>query len=188
MTVTTDFPSVLREWRKKSGLTQRALAQRLGITRTAIAGYEQARNLCSSEIGAKLVELGFPAEYLVCGKHYVKTAKKALSDEERAFAEENHRLVYRYLQFKQLSFEDWYDVVIFGYLHAVKLWFDRINLHKYSFSTIAYRCMRSEVCSEREKQKRRPEYRAVSFDDIIPGTDSVTYGDILCDPRDCVGI
>lgn len=181
-----DFPSALKEWRKKSGLTKRALAQCLGITPTAIGCYERGKNLCSPEIGAKLVELGFPAEYLVYGRHYVKTAKNVLSDEERAFAEGKHGLVYRYLQFNRLSFEDWYDVVIFGYLRAIHHWFLCSDIHKYSFSTIAFGAMQTAVYNERRKIRRQP--KTVSFDGIIPGTDDLAYADILCDPRDCVGI
>lgn len=100
----------------------------------------------------------------------------------------HHDCVYRYLGKHRLARDDWYDIVVFGYLHAVKMWFARPDLHKFQFSTIAYNCMRSSVGSELRKQKRRFEYRAVGLEENIPGTDGMTYIDILCDPRDCVEI
>lgn len=181
-----DFPSALREWRKERELTQRALAAMIGVCQSAIYRYESGKVKPSPETASVLVELGFPSELIQCGNHYNRTAKSALTDEERTFAEKNHKLVYSYLNSRRLSENDWYDVVIFGYLHAVQVWFRRSELRKYKFSVIAYSAMRDAVKQERKKIRREPHITYIY--DNIPNTDGLIYADILCDPRDCVGI
>lgn len=42
-----------------------------------------------------------------------------LTEEQKAFAEENHNLIYTFLHKKNLSFDEYYDVVVMGYLKAV---------------------------------------------------------------------
>lgn len=181
-----DFPSALREWRKERGLSQRALVAMIGVCQSAIYRYESGKVKPSPETASVLIELDFPPELIQYGGHYKRTAKSALTDEERAFAEKNHKLVYSYLNSRRLSENDWYDVVIFGYLHAVQVWFRRPELRKYKFSVIAYRTMRDAVKQERKKTHRNPPVTYIY--DFIPGTDGITYADIICDPRDCVGI
>ena len=66
-----------------------------------------------------------------------------LTAEQRDFAAEHHNLVYKFLNENQLSEDDYYDVVIFGYLSAVKDYVSSSDLQrKYSFSTIAWKQMR----------------------------------------------
>ena len=178
-----DFSVALKEWRENSGLSQRALAARIGVCQSAIYRYEHSCIKPSPETAQALIKLGFPPESIQYGGHYNRTAKAALTDEESAFAEKHHKLVFSYLYSRSLSYENWYDVVIFGYLHAVQIWFLRNELHKYKFSVIAYSAMDSAVKAERKRMRR---HQAVSLNDIIPGTDGLTYGESLCDPRDCV--
>lgn len=100
-----------------------------------------------------------------------------LNRSEQEFAIEHHDLVIRFLAINHLPAVDWYDVVIFRYLGSVYRWFNRLDLHYYSFSTIAFNAMRSAVGHEREKQGRR--IQTISLDDIIPGTDGMTYGELV---------
>ena len=100
-----------------------------------------------------------------------------LSPAEQAVAEQNFSLVFRFLRKQQLPVDDWFDVVIFRYLLTVKNWFSRPDLYKYEFSTIAWRAMASAVHNERQKQSRR--IQTISLDDPIPGTDGLTWGDII---------
>ena len=46
-----------------------------------------------------------------------------MTQEEREFAEQNHSLVTDFLRCKRLPMDDFYDVVIFGYLSAVQQYF-----------------------------------------------------------------
>lgn len=99
-----------------------------------------------------------------------------LTPEEQVFAAENHSVLVWYLNTNKLDKSEFYDVAAMGYLQAVKKWFARPELHKWAFSTIAGQSMRSRVHLERKKQDRLP---TVSLDDLIPGTDGLTYGDTI---------
>ena len=95
---------------------------------------------------------------------------------DRELARQNIRTVAGFLAHHRLS-DDWYDVVIFRYLLTVQNWLDRPELHRYAFSTIAWRAMSSAVSNERRKQGRR--IRAVSLDAPVPGADGITLGDTV---------
>ena len=66
-----------------------------------------------------------------------------LTREQREFATKWHNLIYTFLNEKRLSEEDYYDIVVFGFLRAVKRYFTEPALQQYSFSTIAWKNMRS---------------------------------------------
>ena len=100
-----------------------------------------------------------------------------MNREERAFAAEHHALVIRFLKVNRLPAADWYDVVVFRYLGSVYRWFTEIELHYYSFTTVAFNAMRSAVGNERAKEVRR--IKAISLDDAIPGSDGMTWADTI---------
>ncbi len=181
-----EFPRRLREWRTANGLIQKELAEKSGISCRQIQNYEHGTSFPSVEAGRRLVALGFDPAYLPEGVHRVRCPdiNAPLTDEEQQFAAKKHGLVYWFLNWAGLSQDEWYDIIAIGYLQAVKKWFARPEIHCFSFSTIAKKAMKNSVRLEREKQSRLP--RTVSLDDIIPGTEGMTYGETLCDPRDCV--
>jgi len=72
-------------------------------------------------------------------------AKYVLTKEQRKFAEEYHELVYEYLNAKHLSEDDFYDITVFGYLRAVKKYTERMDLQEYSFKTVAWRAMDTDL-------------------------------------------
>lgn len=100
-----------------------------------------------------------------------------LNAREREFAAENHHIVGEYLRMRRLLEDEWYDVVIFRYLRAVRLWFDRPELHRWKFRTIAYQNMRSAIGNEMTKMGRR--IQALSLDAEIQGTDGLTIADTV---------
>lgn len=102
---------------------------------------------------------------------------KPFTDEERAFAAQHHGLVERYLSKFHLPADEWYDVAVFGFLRATRNWIRRPELHKYQFSTIAFRSMSSSVFTERNKQSRR--IQTVSLDAVLPGTEHFTLADTI---------
>ncbi len=180
-----DFPRLLKEWRETNGLSQRALAARLGVKQSTVSTYETGKNIPSSELCAKLIcETGLKASEIPCGQHYIKIENRPFTEAERNFAAEHHGCVIHYLRSQKLDYDEWYEICVFAYLKAVQIWFSREALHKYSFITIAYRKMKSAVKDVYRAKQRRP--KMVSLDDVIPGTDDLTYGETLCDPRDCV--
>lgn len=100
-----------------------------------------------------------------------------LTAAEQAVAAQNAYMVPRFLAANRLPVDDWYDVVVFHYLLTVKKWFAHPELYKYGFSTIAWQGMSSAVSNERKKQERR--IQTVSLDEVIPGTDGLTYADTV---------
>lgn len=80
-----------------------------------------------------------------------------LTYQQRAFAAKNHRLVYKFLSEKGLSADEYYDVVIFGYLRAVRRYHTEPKIRKYRFSTIAWSCMRADLSNYMKKAKNSVE-------------------------------
>ena len=100
-----------------------------------------------------------------------------LSEAEKSVAHQNYWLVKRFLELRKLPEDEWFDVVVFRYLLTVERWFRQPELYKYEFSTIAWNAMRSAVANERKKQRR--QIKTVSLDEFIPGTDGLTWGDVV---------
>ena len=61
-----------------------------------------------------------------------------LTKEQQAFATDHHGLVYKFLNENHLPEDEFYDVVVFAYLKAVKDYFNSPSAQKFSFSTIPY--------------------------------------------------
>lgn len=107
-----------------------------------------------------------------------------LTDEESRYAAEHYALIHRFLNKKRLPEEDFFDVVVFGYLRAVKRYLEEEKLRKWDFSTIAWRAMRSSVSEYLTAQKRpcrnavicsldrsSPEEPTFSLYEVIPNDD-----------------
>jgi RNA polymerase sigma factor (sigma-70 family) len=93
--------------------------------------------------------------------------EKTLTREQSDFAAQHHGLVYSFLRKYAYSEEDFYDIAVFGYLDAVRDWFDRELAGQYKFSTIAFRHMRFRVIDRLRAQnaeKRRAEVICYSED------------------------
>ena len=61
-----------------------------------------------------------------------------LTQLQKKFAEENQDTVLRFLSHKGLPAEDYYDIVIFGYLQAVQEYDENPALSRFRFSTVAW--------------------------------------------------
>ncbi|MCD8279349.1 hypothetical protein [Enterocloster citroniae] len=99
-----------------------------------------------------------------------------LTPEEQQFAADNYECLQRCIRSQRLD-QGMSDVAALGYIHAVKKWFARSDLHKWTFRAIAHQTIRSHVSNERCKQGRR--IQVVSLDAEVPGTDGFTYGQII---------
>ncbi len=71
-------------------------------------------------------------------------ALRLMNNRERKFAEQNHDLVLEFLRCKRLSKDDYYDVVIFGYLTTVQQYL-RNPPDGVSFRAMAYRNMKDTL-------------------------------------------
>ena len=102
---------------------------------------------------------------------------RPLTSQERAVAEQNHDLVFRFLHANRLQESEYYDVIIFRYLLTVENWFRRPDLYHYQFSTIAWHAMSSALHNDTKKKRR--QIQTVSLDDMIPGCEDLTWGDVI---------
>ena len=101
-----------------------------------------------------------------------------LTNEEKEFAEKNHYIVDRFLSYNHLVESDYYDVIIFGYLHAVQAYLRTPELAKYQFSTIAQRkmkdCLINEYISQNRSKRKAPmadyheNYETATLDEFLP--------------------
>ena len=107
---------------------------------------------------------------------------------ESRFLEKYHDIVYQFLKSEKLSIEDYYDVVIFGYLKAVRDYHRKESAQRYSFRAVAYRSMKDCVYKHwraEGTQKRKPEHGIVSLDyDLNDGEGKETpLHDLIADRR-----
>jgi RNA polymerase sigma-70 factor (ECF subfamily) len=106
--------------------------------------------------------------------------EKALTKEQSDFAALHHDIVYGFLRKYGYSEEDFYDVAVFGYLDAVRDWFEQRLAEQYKFSTIAFRRMRFRVIDRLRAQnagKRRAEALPYNEDTYADARD---FG--MCEP------
>lgn len=68
----------------------------------------------------------------------MKNQPQQLTFEETAFAAEHHDQIYKYLNERELPEDEFYDVVVFGYLEAVHKYFEQAN--KQNSFTVLSRC------------------------------------------------
>lgn len=96
-------------------------------------------------------------------------ALRPITQEEREFAEQKHNLVIDYLRRKRLPMDDYYDIVIFGYLSAVQQHFRNPPVGV-EFRMMAFRAMKDAVLREGEYNARAKRWGfTVSLDtDTIP--------------------
>lgn len=85
-----------------------------------------------------------------------------LTEQEKRTAENNHDIVYAFLHGNKLSIEEYYNVVVFGYLSAVQDYHRNISLRKkYTLGCLAWLYMSSEVMDHfkmENAKKRKPEH------------------------------
>lgn len=103
-----------------------------------------------------------------------------MTREQQDFAATNHSLVFKFLNKKHLGEDEYYDIVVFGYLRAVQKYIQRSELHRYKFSTIAWSSMETDV-KNYHNYKNRSMRKAVcySLDQVIPNTEDLLLGSVI---------
>ena len=108
-----------------------------------------------------------------------------MTPEEQDFAEVHLNLVYQFLRVKCLPEDEYYDVVIFGYLEAVQMNFrNPIAPELQNFPALANTCMEYKILADWKRKrcvKRQGDYTALSMDAALTDTDNFTFHDILPD-------
>ena len=90
-----------------------------------------------------------------------------LTTEQQLLAEENHNLIYSFAQYKNLSLEEYYDILAIGLCQAARAYDET----KGKFSTLAYNCMYHAYCLECNRNNRQC---------IIPNDKLLYYESDLC--------
>lgn len=102
---------------------------------------------------------------------------------EREFATKWHNLIYAFLNEKGLPVDDYYDIVVFGFLHAVKVYFSKPALKRFSFATIAWKKMEGELIDHYRKnaRKKRSGY-TISLNSSLYGDEDLSVADSISVP------
>lgn len=103
-------------------------------------------------------------------------ALRPMTTEEREFAEQKHDLVTDFLRCKRLPMNDFYDVVIFGYLSAVQQYF-RNPPAGVEFKAMSFRAMKDSVLRDSEYHARAKR------SGITVSLDGMSGHDIISDSR-----
>lgn len=97
-------------------------------------------------------------------------------------AEANHHLVYAFLKEHQLPESEYYDVVVFGLLHAAQDYCEKRRLKRYRFSTVAWKKMTCELKDhQRYLASQKADLSAVSIHDPISEDNALRWEDVLHD-------
>lgn len=105
-----------------------------------------------------------------------------LTEEQRGFAADNHEVLMKFLEDKKLPFDEFYDVVVFGYLYAVKLYDESDEQNKSEFEFVAREHMQNELNSYYAKQREQNQnVRVLSLDYTVSFKDGLTAGDVIAD-------
>ena len=112
-----------------------------------------------------------------------------LTEEQKAFAEMNHNLVYQFLHRKNYSIEEYYNVVILDYVMACQMYLEREDLQeKYAFPVIAYMRMNSAISNHfkaRNCQCRKAVNGIVSMEELLD-PETGTTKEIAADNSDAL--
>lgn len=109
---------------------------------------------------------------------------ESLTEQESAFAAEHHTLIYRYLSQKGLSEDEYYDIVVFGFLNGVRKYFRREELRQqYSFTTLAWSAMNT-CLSNYKRSKACPKNHAKILSINEPFRSVYPLEEIISDARD----
>lgn len=73
---------------------------------------------------------------------------------QQQFSEERIGIVYKFLNHKKLPADEYFDIVIFGYLAAVQEYDERPELNQFKFTTIAWYRMQECLIKHHQYQNR----------------------------------
>ena len=99
-----------------------------------------------------------------------------LTEAEAEFAAEHYSIIHRYLRMAGLPENDFYDVVVFGYLRAVRKYLARPELRRYKFFTIAFRKKRAAYVEPYDEEAHSEDFR----DPVADAYESTLSFEELC--------
>lgn len=105
-----------------------------------------------------------------------------LTERQQNFASIHHKVLEDFLRYRGLPFDEFYDVVVFRFLRAVKQYDENAKLRQYSFKTIAKNHMRSALSNYYAQQRRRNKnIQFLSLDYPLSYDPGLTLGDTVAD-------
>ena len=107
-----------------------------------------------------------------------------LTERQRLFATEHHNVLENFLQSRGLDFDDYYDVVVFKFLKAVKQYDECERLQRQAFADIAASFMQMAVDNHRRALKEQRENVFVLSLDYEPkNREGLMFSDRIADTR-----
>ena len=119
-----------------------------------------------------------------------------LTERQRLFATEHHNVLEEFLLKRGLDYDDYYDVVVFKFLKAVKQYDEVERLRKQAFKDVAVSLMQMAVDNHRRALKQQRENVFVLSLDYMPknrdgllfseriADETTDIWDIICDRLD----
>ena len=89
-----------------------------------------------------------------------------LTEEQRKIAEENHKLIYFFINFFKVDVEEYYDLFAIDYLKCIKVW----DKSKGSLSALLGRAFSNRIKAENRKKrakKRFEECYTISLNEVV---------------------
>lgn len=105
---------------------------------------------------------------------------KKLNDKQRKLVEDNHGIIYSYLNSHNLSYddvEDWYGLAAIGLCKAALAYDETRNV---KFSTLAYICIHRTIVKAIDKDRKRI-HCSHSLDEPFNDEQDMFYGDTISD-------
>ena len=106
--------------------------------------------------------------------------------EQKIFAAQNHDLVYKFLNDNHLPEDEFYDVIAFGYLRAIRRFFSDSQLQRYSFGTVAWKGMQGALrnynrtrCGQKYTDKVVSIHTEFGYENLTLGECSARYEDLM---------
>lgn len=119
-----------------------------------------------------------------------------LTERQRMFATEHHNVLEEFLVKRGLDYDDYYDVVVFKFLKAVKQYDEIERLREQAFEELAASLMQKAVDNHRRALKEQRENVFVLSLDYVPknrdgllfseriADETTDIWDIICDRLD----
>lgn len=106
----------------------------------------------------------------ICATNHISRVKpdSKMTDTEKKYAEDHITIVYKYLYQNSLDIDEWFDIVIFGYLRAVMRYHREEKLKQYAFATIVWRAMSADILNHKRYISRRKQvYMPLSLEKAV---------------------
>lgn len=100
-----------------------------------------------------------------------------LTDEERKIAEENHNLIYFFINHFNVDIDEYYDIFAIDYIKCVKFW----DKDRGKLSTLLCKVFLNTIIKEKRKKKVISEIKLISLNLTISKENKLKLEDVIPD-------